>query len=315
MEEVLRELEQQLDWPRIVKCTLIPKGFSFDKKYKIELENDERYFIKVCDMSTSERKREEYEYTRHFESLGIPISIPKPVHFIRLVRLNQCVQVFEWVNGEDGEDILGKLTEKEQYLAGKRAGEVLKTIHTVKKKNVEESWETARWNKYERYLQLLVEYEVDFIDLQSVLTFVENHKNLLRNRPTVFLHDDFHPANIMIHHNEFRSVIDFARFDFGDPIHDFYKTALFTVDISEPFAVGQVHGYCDGEPSLHFWKLYSLYAAMIFPADIVWAHKVTPNLLDGMKGRLKRIVDDQNDFTSYIPNWYKSFNKDIINIE
>ncbi|WP_459502643.1 aminoglycoside phosphotransferase family protein [Bacillus sp. C1] len=313
MKDVLRALEKQLNWPRIVKCTAIPKGFSFDEKYKIELENDQHYFIKVCDISTSERKREEYEYMSRFQSFGIPI--PKLLHFVNMINLNRCVQVFEWIEGEDGEDILRTLTEKEQYLAGKRAGEVLKTIHTVKKNNVEESWETYRWNKYERYLQALEEYKTDFINLKSVLNFAENHKHLLRGRPIVFLHDDFHPANIMIHRKEFRAVIDFARFDFGDPIHDFYKMSLFTVDISIPFAVGQVHGYCGGEPSLHFWKLYALYAAMIFPADIVWANRITPNLLDGMKMRLRRIAEEHNDFTSYIPSWYKSFNKDIINIE
>ncbi|PED05514.1 aminoglycoside phosphotransferase family protein [Bacillus pseudomycoides] len=313
MNEVLMELEKQLDWPRIVKCTAIPKGFSLDQKYKIELANNERYFIKVCDISNRERKLEEYEYMSRFELLEVPM--PKLFYFIDLVKLNQCVQVFEWIEGEDWKDILGKLTEKEQYLAGKRAGEALKTIHTVKKKNVEESWETARWNKYERYLQALEEYKTDFIDLKSVLLFVENHKNLLQGRPIVFLHDDFHPANLMLHRKEFRAVIDFARLDFGDPIHDFYKMALFTTDISVAFAVGQVHGYCDGEPPLHFWKLYALYAAMIFPADIVWTNRITPNLVDEMKMRLRRILEEHNNFTSYIPNWYKSTNKDIMNVE
>lgn len=313
MKDVLKELEKQLDWPHIVKCTVISKGFSLDQKYKIELANQERYFIKVCDSLTCERKLEEYEYMSCFELLKIPM--PKLLHFVNLDKFKQCVQVFEWIDGEDGEDIIGKLTEKEQYLAGKSAGEVLKTIHTVKKNNVEEPWETLRWNKYERYLQLLDEYETDFIDLESVLTFVENHKHLLRGRPIVFLHDDFHPANLMFYRNEFRAVIDFARFDFGDPIHDFYKMPLFTTDISVPFAVGQVHGYCEGEPSLYFWKLYALYAAMIFPADIVWANRITPNLLDGMKMRLRRILEEHDSFASYIPSWYKSFNKDIINIE
>lgn len=90
---------------------------------------------------------------------------------------------------------------------------------------------------------------------------------------------------------------------------------LFTVDISIPFAVGQVHGYCGGEPSLHFWKLYALYAAMIFPADIVWTNRITPNLVDEMKIRLRRTLEEHHGFTSYTPSWYKSFNKDIINIE
>lgn len=313
MQEVLTELEKRLNWPHIVKCTVISKGFSPDQKYKIELENRERYFIKVCDCVARERKQEEYEYMRRLELLEVPM--PKLLHFVNLDSCNQCVQVFEWIDGEDGEDILGKLTEKEQYIAGKRAGQVLKTIHSVKVKSVEESWETLRWNKYERYLQALEEYETDFMDIQRVLTFVENHKHLLQDRPVVFLHDDFHPANLMLHRNEFRAVIDFARFDFGDPIHDFYKVPLFTVDTSVSFAVGQIHGYCDGEPPLHFWKLYALYAAMIFPADIVWTHRITPNLVEEMEIRLRRIVEEHNGFTSYIPNWYKSFHKDIINIE
>lgn len=49
----------------------------------------------------------------------------------------------------------------------------------------------------------------------------------------------------MIHNKEF-IVIDFGGYDFGDPIHDFYNVAIFTIRISKPFAVGQVHGY--------FWR-------------------------------------------------------------
>ena len=40
-----------------------------------------------------------------------------------------------------------------------------------------------------------------------------------------FLHDDFHPANSMIHNKEF-IVIDFGGYDFGDPIHDFYNVEI-----------------------------------------------------------------------------------------
>ncbi|WP_440898689.1 aminoglycoside phosphotransferase family protein [Bacillus cereus] len=161
MKKLLTELEKRLNWPHIVKCTVISKGFSPDQKYKIELENHETYFLKVCDPVARKRKQEEYEYMRRLEVLEVPM--PKLLHFVNLDSCNQCVQVFEWIDGEDGEDILGKLTEKEQCIAGKRAGQVLKTIHSVKVKSVEESWEALRWNKYERYLQALEEYETDFI--------------------------------------------------------------------------------------------------------------------------------------------------------
>ncbi|PFR33482.1 aminoglycoside phosphotransferase family protein [Bacillus cereus] len=309
MEEMLREIERILEWPRMLKATVISKGFSFDEKYKIELESGASYFIKVCDSSYFERKQEEYEYMQQLDSLHIPM--PKLIHFISLTKFNKCVQVFEWIDGLDGEDILRTLSTEEQYRAGKKAGEVLKKIHLVEKEDKSNSWEMSIWSKYERYLEALKEYEVDFFHLNTVIDFVGNHKDLLKNRPIVFLHDDFHPANIMIDQNEFRAVIDFARFDIGDPIHDFHKVALFTTNISKQFAIGQVHGYCGGEPDLHFWKLYSLYAAMIFPADIVWTNRSTPYLLDDMKERLNGILEDHNHFSSYIPKWYQSseFNK------
>ncbi len=46
---MLREIERILEWPRIVKCTAISKGFSHEEKHKIELENKVTYFVKVCD--------------------------------------------------------------------------------------------------------------------------------------------------------------------------------------------------------------------------------------------------------------------------
>lgn len=46
---MLREIERILEWPRIATCTAISKGFSHEEKYKIELKNQETYFVKVCD--------------------------------------------------------------------------------------------------------------------------------------------------------------------------------------------------------------------------------------------------------------------------
>lgn len=105
MKEMLREIESKLEWPRIVKCTVISKGFSHEEKYKIELENRVTYFVKVCDAVHFERKQEEYMYMKQLESLHIPT--PKLIHFIKLEQINKCVQVFEWIQGINGEEGLG----------------------------------------------------------------------------------------------------------------------------------------------------------------------------------------------------------------
>ncbi|MGF9966119.1 aminoglycoside phosphotransferase family protein [Bacillus rhizoplanae] len=304
MNEVIKQLAEHINWSAIVRTTFIPKGFSFDEKWRIELETGKVYFIKICDIKLLHHKQEEFQLMKHFESKGVPV--PTPIHFVELHGLEKCVQVFEWIEGEDGEEALGKLTLQEQYENGKKAGEVLKRIHTLQKQEAKESWEEYRWAKYERYIAELTKYGIEDIDLESVITYVEDHKYLLKDRPNLFIHDDFHPANLMFQDKKLRAVIDFDRFEWGDPYHDFYKVALFTRKISEPFAIGQVHGYFEGEPPIHFWKLYTLYAAMIFPSDIVWSYKVTPDCVDIMKERLNMIIDDHNGFTSYIPNWYKS---------
>ena len=43
-----------------------------------------------------------------------------------------------------------------------RKGRVMKLIHLVEKEDKSNSWEISIWSKYERYLEALKEYEVDF---------------------------------------------------------------------------------------------------------------------------------------------------------
>ena len=108
---------------------------------------------------------------KQLELLHIPT--PKLIHFIKLEELNKCVQVFEWVQGVNSEEGLRKLSVEEQYHAGRKAGEVLKRIHSIEKESASNKWETSRWNKYKRYIEALANYEVDFLDLKPVLTFVK----------------------------------------------------------------------------------------------------------------------------------------------
>lgn len=66
------------------------------------------------------------------------------------------------------------------------------------------------------------------------------------NRPNRFQHDDFHPSNILVQSNSYAGTIDFNRYDWGDPFHDFFKIAYFSREISIPFSIGQIDGYFDG---------------------------------------------------------------------
>ncbi|SYX83066.1 aminoglycoside phosphotransferase family protein [Paenibacillus alvei] len=83
-----------------------------------------------------------------------------------------------------------------------------------------------------------------------LLSFIEDNLQLMRHRPNLFQHDDFHVGNLIIKDNQLSGVIDFNRFDWGDPIHEFLKVGMFSSE------------------------LYTLYLSMCLISSIVWISKV-----------------------------------------
>ncbi|EPY06294.1 hypothetical protein PAALTS15_16301 [Paenibacillus alvei TS-15] len=106
----------------------------------------------------------------------------------------------------------------------------------------------------------------------------------MRHRPNLFQHDDFHVGNLIIKDNQLSGVIDFNRFDWGDPIHEFLKVGMFSSEVRIPFSIGQIRGYHkDSEPDDLFWRLYSLYLAM---------------------DKIDRVLEDHDYFRLLKPKWY-----------
>jgi aminoglycoside phosphotransferase (APT) family kinase protein len=297
----MKELLQH-HFGEIKQATQIKKGFSSDEKYMIELTDGRKFFIKVCDIKEAKRKEAEMSYMKQLEERGVVMA--SPVTFLQ--DDNTCIQVFHHIEGQDGRAILHTLSKQTQYDIGYEAGRMLQRIHSLTIENKEKTWEEMFWTKHERYKELLEEVPAHPLDMDTVLSFIHEHKHLLKDRPIVFQHDDYHPANIMIHNEQFEAVIDFGRYDIGDAYQEFYKVALFTRNDSVPFAVGQINGYFhdEGEVPMHFWQLYALYAAMSFAPDIVWTNRVMPERIQESYERLQTIYEDHDGFTRYVPRWY-----------
>ena len=305
MEGVRSILEDIPSFQNIVEASYIEKGFSSDEKWVLKTDEGSRLFIKICDEKIANHKEKEFQFMRYFYEKGLPV--PEPKQFERLPQQQKCVQVFDYVEGMDAEVALPQLSEATQYEAGVQAGKVLRGIHQLHKEEPEESWETYRWRKYERYARALEEMKEDIphtFSMEQVDSFIQEHKHLLKDRPVVFMHDDYHPGNLMIKDGAFKAIIDFDRYEWGDPYHDFYKMALFTRNVSIPFAIGKLHGYFDGEPPMEFWHCYALYVAMIFNSDIVWSMRMGNDQPEQSHARLKQMLEDHVGFTRYIPTWY-----------
>lgn len=129
----------------------------------------------------------------------------------------------------------------------------------------------------------------------------------MKDRPNIFQHDDFHIANLIVKDRRLSGIIDFNRYDWGDPIHEFVKVGIFSAEVSVPFSIGQIQGYHgDKEPNHAFWQLYSLYLAMTLVSSVVWILKVKPEELDSMLSKIYKVMDDHDDFDLLVPKWYNS---------
>ena len=174
-----------------------------------------------------------------------------------------------WIDGEDAEEAIPMLPETEQYVLGLKSGEILRKIHFLPAPDTQEEWAT-RFNrktniKIQKYHECGLRFEGD----DRVIEYIENNHHLLENRPQSFQHGDYHIGNIMLEKGELR-IIDFDRFDFGDPWEEFNRIVWYAA-VSPHFASGQLRGYFGGEPPIEFFRLLAFYIASNTLSSIYWA--------------------------------------------
>lgn len=299
--------EVQEHIPSLRKATAISKihkGFSYDGKYLVYEGGDKpAYVLRTAALKQTERKRREFEIVGHIHGLGVRTS--EPVAFGTVEALDLCYMVFRYIEGEDASESLLLMTANEQYSVGVEAGQELLRMHEVEAPGNMEVWSARIIAKYNRQLTEYRRGGVKLPEEQAIIAFIEGQLPLLKDRPNRFQHDDFHPGNLLVHGGAYAAAIDFNRYDWGDPYHDFLKIAYFSREVSIPFSVGQIDGYFKGEIPGNFWNLYALYSAMIMFGTITWTLQVIPAQLDSMMARIRTVLNDHRNFESTVPIWYK----------
>jgi aminoglycoside phosphotransferase (APT) family kinase protein len=291
----------------------IEKGFSMDNKYIILTKEGKRYLVRITETNSCRdlaARRSEFDMIRQLRTYSD--LVPRGYLFQASEEEGFCFMILDYIEGRDGEEILGFLSPEKQYGIGFEAGSELKRLHAYCAPPDLYPWADRKIRKYERYMQKYAEnpLEPSGIDIAEIQAFITKNADIMEKTGQTFLHDDFHPANLIISGDHLRGIIDFNRWDYGDPIHDFYKVALFSRNISVPFSRGQVDGYHNGgEIPLDFWRKYTLYSAMTFIPDLVWSEQYdrrtgTHQERERSIKRLSILYTDHDAFRSIIPKWY-----------
>ena len=274
-------------------------GWSVDKKYGVTDENGKRYFLRISDLARYDQKRSEFEMMQRAAALGIPMCLP--------VEFGICKEgvysVHSWIDGESAEDRIPLFSDREQYICGLEAGRILHRIHSIPAPDTQEEWAVRFNRKIDTKIRKYGECPIKYAKGQAFIDCINANRHLLNGRPQVFQHGDYHIGNMMIDRKGKLYIIDFDRYDYGDPWEEFNRI-VWCAQKSPLFASGMVDGYFDSDVPIDFWKLLSLYISSNTLSSVYWAIPYGEAEVNTMLNQAKDVLNWYDDMTIPIPKWY-----------
>lgn len=294
-------LKQRLSWPEIKDVQRIQKGWSKDEKYQLILENGQKRLLRISSAEEFDRKKAEFAMIKKLYDMGIPI--PQPIFLELSENTQQILMVMGWCEGEDAEGILPTLNLGEQYKLGVRSGQILKKFHQLPPLDPLEDWKIRFTRKVDRNIKRYLDCKVTFPQDDKMLSYLKENFHLLNHRPQCFQHGDYHTGNMVISANGNLSIIDFNRWDVGDPWEEFNRI-VWTAKVSPQFATGQLHGYFGGAPPLDFFNLLAFYMASNTLSAIPWALSFSEHEISVMINQSQDILRWLDNMKNPVPSWY-----------
>ena len=279
----------------------VEKGWSSDRKYRVETEDGRVLLLRLSLPGELEAKRKEYGIITKYALTGINMSAP--VEFGVCRGSGDVYMLLEWMEGRDLEEVMPDLSESEQYALGREAGGILRKIHAVPL----DPEDVPAGTKKPKKLRQLAMYEGSNLRIpgdETAIRYVKENIDRIWKEEPVYLHGDFHPGNLIYTPEGSLGVIDFNRWEVGDPYEEFYKLESFGREVSVPYCVGQIDAYFGDAVPQEFWQALAVYVAHASLYSIKWAEKFGQDEIDGMVCRCRTAFADYDGFRVCIPKWY-----------
>jgi len=286
-------------WENWQSVDLVEKGWSKDKKYHVLTKSGEDLLLRVSDIQYFEGKHVEFDVIKQIDQLGIEMSSPYEIGIC-----NEGVyMILKWLKGHPLEDVMTTFSPDKQYRLGLEAGDILRRIHGLDTGREPIDW-ALRFNKKiktkaDSYNACPLRYDMD----QPFRQVIMKYQSLLEDRPTCLHHGDYHIGNMIYCESGQVGIIDFNRFDYGDPWEEFNRI-VWDIQVSPAFAAGRIDGYFKGHVPEEFFKLLGLYIANNTLSSLPWALEVGDEEVETMKKQARDNLAWFDNFESPIPSWY-----------
>lgn len=288
-------------YDRIKSRTKLNKGWSLDQKYQVETIEG-TYLLRISDSSKERQRRAEFSNMQKVKEANV-----RMCQALEIGLIDEGVYVIhEWIRGKDLYDLIESYDEIKQYELGREAGEMLKKIHSIERdENVQMDWEDYFNNKVDKKIAAYVNCEQKYDQDYLFLDYLETNRNLLKNRPIVFMHGDFHIGNMMINEEGQLVIIDFDRSDYGDPYEEFNRI-VWSAQASSAFASGIVDAYFNDDVPTLFWKLLLFYIISNTISSLPWTMQYDSSGESVMRKQASQVLSWYDNLKDEIPSWYLS---------
>lgn len=276
----------------------IEKGWSEDKKYCITAVDGAKFLLRITPTSRYDTRKALFKMLQWVSAIGIPMC--QPIEFG--ICEDGVYALHSWIDGEDAEAALPTLSETEQYMLGKKSGEILRRIHSIPAPPAQEGWADRFNRKIDRNIKMHKDCPIKFDGSECMTQYINENRSLLSDRPQCFQHGDYHIGNMVIENGEL-VIIDFDRVDFGDPWEEFNRIT-WCAQASPHFATGMVDGYFSSEPPIEFWRLLALYISSNMLASVPWAIPFGQDEVDTMLNQAKDVLLWYDKMKNPVPTWY-----------
>lgn len=252
-------------WNAIVQKEPIHKGWSCDKKFCAQTADGTKYLLRLTPHEKSGTRRQLFDLLGRVAETGLPMCLP--VEFGSWE--GGTYTFYTWIDGADANEVIPGLSPADQYALGLEAGRILRQIHSIPAPAGQEDWASRFGRKANAKIQKYRGCGLHFSGDNAVIRYLTEHREVLEGRPQTFQHGDYHIGNMMLCGSQL-IVIDFDRFDFGDPWEEFNRI-VWCAQVAPPFASGMVDGYFDGDPPPAFWQCLAFYIGSNTLSSVYWA--------------------------------------------
>lgn len=281
----------------------LDKGWSEDEKYLVTTRGGERLLLRCARIDLREKKQREYEALHRLDEVHARMSRP-----LEWVECEDAVGLLmSWVEGEDAETALQRMSEGQKYHLGMEAGEALRRIHAVPAPEGLAEWGERFRAKLDRKRVLWLSCPIHAAEREDMLSFVDANRRLLDGRPQCFQHGDYHVGNQVVDGQGRLGIIDFNRWDYGDPFEEFNRI-VWSAQASASYASGYVNGYFGGAPDEEFFRLMKLYILANQLSSLPWAIPFGQQEIDVMLRQSREVAAwyGGRGLRELVPVWYRA---------